>query len=547
MPVDPPSLLLHEDPDVHRRRWLLLGVMCLSLVLVVMAVSSLNVAAPRLQQDLGASATELHWIIDSYALVFAGLLLAAGALGDRFGRKGALLTGLGIFGLGLVVSGLGDSASQVIAGRAIMGVGSAFVMPATLSLITAVFPPEERMRAIATWAGFAGAGGAIGPVVAGALLEEFWWGSAVLVNLPVVAIAFVAVAVWSPRSRDSHVTPLDPAGSVLALLAMTTLLYGIIEGAERGWTDGLVLAAFAAAAVLGAAFVAWEARVTHPMLPLTLFRDRRFNVASGAITLTFFVLFGWFFLVTLYLQYGLGYSPLEAGLASLPMAAAMVAVSPRSAGLSERYGNARVITVGFALMAVALGLFTQVSTSTPYPVLAIGMVLIGMGLASTAAPATSMLMAAVPLDKAGVGSAVNDTTREFGGALGIAVFGSLAGSVYRSGVDLAGTGTSAEAGEAAGESIGAAWGVAQTLPGGGEALLAEAQSAFVDAFRLTNAVTLAVAVAAGAFVWVALRNSRADAPVTATELGDGAPVDEGALVGGPADAELPALAPQEVS
>ncbi len=190
---------LYEDPDVHRRRWLLLGVMCLSLVLVVMSVSSLNVAAPRLQQDLDASSTALHWIIDSYALVFAGFLLAAGALGDRFGRKGALLGGLALFGVGLVVAGLGTSPAQVIAGRGIMGIGSAFVMPATLSLITAVFPPEERGKAIAVWAGFAGAGAAIGPIVAGLLLEWFWWGSAVLVNLPVVAIALVSVARFAPR------------------------------------------------------------------------------------------------------------------------------------------------------------------------------------------------------------------------------------------------------------------------------------------------------------------------------------------------------------
>ena len=223
---------LHEDPDVHARRWLLLGTMCLSLVLVVMSVSSLNVAAPRLQQELGTSASQLHWIIDSYALVFAGLLLSAGAIGDRFGRKGALLGGLGIFAIGLLLAGLGDTATQVIGGRAVMGVGSAFVMPATLSLITAVFPPEERGRAIAVWAGFAGAGGAIGPVVAGALLESFWWGSAVLVNLPVVAIAAVAVARLAPRSRDSHATPLDIVGSGLALFGMVSLLYGIIESAE---------------------------------------------------------------------------------------------------------------------------------------------------------------------------------------------------------------------------------------------------------------------------------------------------------------------------
>jgi EmrB/QacA subfamily drug resistance transporter len=417
--------LLHEDPEVHRRRWLLLGVMCLSLVLVVMAVSSLNVAAPRLQQELGASASELHWIIDSYGLVFAGLLLSAGAIGDRFGRKGALLGGLGVFGAGLLVAGLAGSAGQVIAGRAIMGVGSAFVMPATLSLITAVFPPEERGRAIATWAGFAGAGAAIGPVVAGALLEDFWWGSAVLVNLPVVAVAAAAVARYAPRSRDSQVTPLDIVGAALALVAMVSLLFGIIESAERGWTSGPVLGAFAAAAVLVAAFLAWEARTAHPMLPLDLFRDRRFSVASGVITLTFFSMFGFYFLSTLYLQYVLGYSPLEAGLAGLPMAGAMIVVAPRSAALSERYGGAAVMAGGFVVMAASLGLFTQVTTSTPYLVTALGFVMLGGGLAATAAPATGMLMSAVPLDKAGVGSAVNDTTREFGGALGIAVLGSV--------------------------------------------------------------------------------------------------------------------------
>jgi DHA2 family multidrug resistance protein-like MFS transporter len=503
---DDRAQLLHERPDVHARRWLLLGVMCLSLVLVVMSVSSLNVAAPRLQQELGTSASQLHWIIDSYALVFAGLLLSAGAIGDRFGRKGALLAGLGIFAVGLLVAGLGDTASQVIAGRAVMGIGSAFVMPATLSLITAVFPPEERGRAIAIWAGFAGAGAAIGPVVAGALLESFWWGSAVLVNLPVVAIAGVAVARYAPRSRDSHVTPLDIVGSVLALFGMVTLLYGIIESAERGWTDGLVLGAFAAAAVLVTGFLAWEARTEHPMLPLGLFRDRRFSVASGVITLTFFSMFGFFFLSTLYLQYVLGYSPLEAGLAGLPMAAAMIAVAPRSAALTERYGGSVVMAGGFALMAISLGMFTQVTTGTPYLVTALGFVMLGAGLAATAAPATGMLMSAVPLDKAGVGSAVNDTTREFGGALGIAVLGTLVGSAYRSGFDPAGSGVSDGAADSASESIGAAWGVAQGVPNG-QAMLAQAQSAFVDAFRFTNAVALAVAVVAGAIVWATRRST----------------------------------------
>jgi DHA2 family multidrug resistance protein-like MFS transporter len=535
---DDRASLLFEDPEVHRRRWLLLGVMCLSLVLVVMAVSSLNVAAPRLQQDLGATATQLHWIIDSYGLVFAGLLLPAGALGDRYGRKGALLAGLGMFAIGLLVAGLANDPGQVILGRAVMGAGSAFVMPATLSLISAVFPPDERTKAIAVWAGFAGAGAAIGPVVAGALLEGFWWGSAILVNLPVVAIAAVAVARYSPRSRDSQATPLDVAGSALALVSMLSLLYGIIESAERGWTDPLVLSAFASAAVFVTGFVAWELRTAHPMLPMELFRDRRFSVGSAAITLTFFALFGFYFLSTLYLQYVLGYSPLTAGLAGLPLAGAMLVVAPRSAALGERFGPGPVMAAGFATMAVGLAVFTQVSVDSSYLLVAIGFVLVGMGIAMTAAPATGVLMSAVPLDKAGVGSAVNDTTREFGAALGIAVFGTLVGSVYRSGIDFSSSGAPAEATQAAEESIGAAWGVAQTLPDGGGTLLQEAQTAFVDAFQLSNALSLAVALAAGALVLFTLRAAR-PAPALDAELATESPAEPEVTIGPALD---PALA-----
>jgi DHA2 family multidrug resistance protein-like MFS transporter len=549
---DDRATLLHEDPDVHRRRWLLLGVMCLSLVLVVMAVSSLNVAAPRLQQDLQATATQLHWIIDSYGLVFAGLLLPAGALGDRYGRKGALLLGLGMFAVGLLVAGLADSPGQVITGRAVMGAGSAFVMPATLSLISAVFPPDERTKAIAVWAGFAGAGAAIGPVVAGAMLEEFWWGSAVLVNLPVVAVAAVAVARYSPRSRDSQATPLDVAGSALALVSMLSLLYGIIEGAERGWTDTLVLGSFVSAAVLVTAFVVWELRTEHPMLPMELFRDRRFSVGSAAITLTFFALFGFYFLSTLYLQYVLGYSPLTAGLAGLPLAGAMLAVAPRSAALGERFGPGPVMAAGFATMSVGLAVFTQVSVDSSYLLVAVGFVLVGTGIAMTAAPATGVLMSAVPLDKAGVGSAVNDTTREFGAALGIAVFGTVVGSAYRSGIDFSGTGAPADATQTAEESIGAAWGVAQTLPSGGGALLQEAQTAFVDAFRLSNALSVVVAVAAGALVLGTLRTARparvdtpasdsVDAALDAVEVG--ALDDEPAAVASGGNGAVPGVDP----
>ena len=467
------DLPLHTRPDVHERRWFLLGVLCLSLVMIVMAVTSLNVALPTLQTDLDTSATMLQWIVDSYALVFAGFLLTAGALGDRFGRKGALLTGLGVFAGGALLSGVASSAGVVIAGRAVQGAGAALVMPATLSLIAAIFPPEERQRAIAIWVGFAGAGGAIGPIVSGALLERFWWGSAFLVNIPVVALTALAVAVYSPRSRDDEATPLDPRGAVLSIIGLAALLFGIIEGPERGWTSGLVLGTFVAAAVFLVAFIRWERVAPHPMLPMSYFADRRFSVGSGVITTSFFILFGWFFLFSLYLQFARGYSPLEAGLATLPSAAAFVIVSPRSAMLAERIGAGRTMAYGFGLVGLGMAVMGGVGVSSPYLLLALGMVLMSAGMAVTAAPATGSIMSAVPLNRAGVASAVNDTTRELGGALGIAVFGSIANSAYRANIDLGGLELPAAATAEAEESIGAAAGAAARAGGAEGAAIVE--------------------------------------------------------------------------
>jgi EmrB/QacA subfamily drug resistance transporter len=494
-----PAVPLHERPEIHARRWFLLGIMCLSLVLVVMSVSGLNTALPTMQGELGASASELQWIVDSYAVTFAGLLLSAGAIGDRFGRRGALLAGLAVFGTGALLGGLASDAAQVIASRAVMGVGAAFIMPATLSIITAIFPPEERPRAIAMWAGFAGAGASIGPIVTGGLLEGFWWGSTVLVNVPVVAAIMAAVWAYAPDSRDETKTPLDPVGALLSLVGLSSLIFGIIEGPEDGWTSGIVVAAFLVAGVALSLFMAWERRSDHPMLPLALFRDRRFSTGSGVITVAFFVMFGFFFLMTQYLQFGRGYSPLEAGLAGLPVALAFVAFSPRSAGLAERYGAPRVMALGLAIVAVGFGVLTMVTTDTPYLVLAGALTLLGTGMSITVAPATSEIMSSVPLSKAGVGSAVNDTTRELGGALGIALLGSIANTAYRSAVELDGTRLPAGARAAAEESIGAASAVGERVPGGGE-VVAQAASAFSDAFTLTNTVALGIALAAAAAV-----------------------------------------------
>jgi len=502
-PVTAPPVPLSEQPSIHARRWFLLGVLCLSLVLVVMTVSGLNTALPTIQRDVGASASELQWIVDSYAIVFAGLLLSAGAIGDRFGRRRALLGGLVVFGVGTLVGGLANSSNQLIAARAVMGIGAAFIMPATLSLITAIFPPEERTRAIAIWAGFAGAGGAIGPVVTGALLEWFWWGSTLLVNVPFVIGIIAAVVAFAPESRDDTKSPLDPVGAVFSLVAVSSLIYAIIQGPEDGWSSGRVLPAFFLAGVALAAFVAWERRSNHPMLPLTLFRDRRFSTGAGVIATAFFVLFGFFFLVTQYFQLARGYSPLEAGLATLPAAFTLILISPRSAALAERFGVARVMALGLAVIGGGLGLLTTVSTDTPYPIFAVAVAILGAGVAITVAPATGQIMTSVPLSKAGVGWAVNDTSRELGGALGIAILGSIANTAYRSGIDLGRVPLPAGARAAAEGSIGAADTIAARIPGG-DVLAAQAASAFTDAFKLVALISVGITLAAAAlilFVW----------------------------------------------
>ena len=495
---------LHARPEIHSRRWFLLGVMCLSLVMVVMAVSGLNVALPSIQRDLDADQTDLQWIVDSYAIVFAGLLLSAGAIGDRFGRKLALMGGLAVFAAGSLVGAIADTSTWVIVSRAISGIGAAFVMPATLSLISVVFPPHERGKAIAIWAGFAGAGGALGPLLVGFLLTgwwifpSFWWGSAFVVNVVTSSCVLVVVARFAPRSRDDAATPLDPVGAVLSLVGIAALLFGIIEGPERGWGDTWVVGGFVLGILLLSAFMAWEMRTRYPMLPLDFFRDRGFSTGTAIITFGFMVMFGFFFLITLYFQFVKGYSPLRAGVATLPFAFTMILVSPRSDGLVQRFGLNRVVACGFASMATGFALLAFIEPDTPYLAIVVAFVLLAGGMAVTIAPATGAIMAAVPLGKAGVGSAVNDTTREFGGALGIAVLGSIVASRYRSGFDT--TGLPPELADVAGDSIGGAVGVGEQIGSeAGAALIESAGSAFTDAVNTAffSAALIAVLTAIG--------------------------------------------------
>jgi len=487
--------------------WWTLSVLCLSLVMVVLGNTVLNVALPTLIRELGATSTQLQWMVDSYALVFAGLLLTAGALGDRFGRKGALIIGLVIFGGASLASAFATSPNHLIATRAIMGLASALVMPATLSILVSVFTPERRGRAIAIWAGFAGVGGAIGPIAGGWLLEHFYWGSVFLLNLPVVAVALVAGRRLVPRSRDPHQSELDPVGASLSIVGFGALLYGIIEGPNYGWTDPQVVSSFGVAAVSLIAFGMWELRSAHPMLDLTFFKDRRFSAASGAIAIVFLVMFGTFFLVTQYLQFVRAYSPLEAGVRMLPLALTMMVAAPTSARVVERVGARRVVSLGLATVAVGLALATTVGVDTPYGWLAVVLIVQALGMSLTMAPSTTLIMASVPPGKSGVGSAWNDTTRELGGALGVAILGSLATSQYVASLRDSTSGFPATLAAAAEASVGSALQASERLPADlGRGLAEAARTAFVDGMGLAFGVAAVLALAASVAVGMYLPN-----------------------------------------
>ncbi len=489
------------EPSIYNRRWTILAVLCTSLLIVIVGNTSLNVALPTLSRSLDASNSQLQWMIDSYALVFAGLLFTAGSLGDRFGRKGALQAGLFVFLLGAALASSADTAAMVIASRAVMGVAAAFVMPSTLSILTNVFPAGERAKAISIWAGISGAGAAIGPIASGWLLEHFWWGSVFLVNVPIILVALVAGAIVIPKSKDPDKVPLDFPGAILSIIGLSALVYGIIEGPHNGWTSGQTLATFGIAVVALGLFGLRELTTDHPMLDLRLFRDRRFSVASGGMALTFFAMFGTFFLVAQYFQEVLDYSPLQSGLLQLPMAFVIMSVAPQAPRLVERFGAARVVPAGLGSTALGLAIFSQMQTDSPLTFIYLAIVPLAAGMALTMTPLTTLIMSSVPLNRAGVGSAMNDTTRELGGALGVAVLGSVVTSRYTAGLGTA-TNFLPDGPRAIAESgISGAMVVAEKLPkAAGDALTTAARNAFVDgmgtAALLGAVVVLSAAVAA---------------------------------------------------
>ena len=424
---------LVDAQKVYERRWKILAVMSLSLVITLLNNVTVNVALPELSKDLGADNTELQWIMDAYVVVFGGTLLVMGAFGDRFGRKPALMTGLAVVGLvSALTAQYATTSDHVIGARALMGLGAALVMPATLSIIVVVFPPEERAKAVGVWVGMAGIGAPIGLLVGGWAVENFDWRAVFWINPPIIALAMALGMALVPNSRDEKETPMDPVGAALSVGALGSILYAIIEGPSLGWTSNEVVGFGLLGLILTVLFVRWEKRTEHPMLPIEFFRDRGFALGLIAISLAFFVMFSFMFTQMLHFQLVRGHSAFEAALRFLPLPLGLMPMAANSDRFCAKFGSNNVVAVGLTLVGTAMLIFTTVEVGTDYVVLALIFFLTGMGMGLTMAPSTTMVMDSIPYDKAGVGSATNDASREVGGAFGIAIVGSVLNEIYQS-------------------------------------------------------------------------------------------------------------------
>ena len=492
-----------HDRHAHDRRWLTLLVLCISLLVIVIDNTIVNVALPTLVRDLGTSISDLQWVVDAYTLVFAGLLLTAGSLGDRFGRKGALTLGLVIFGGASAAAAFAGGVTPLIAARAVMGVGAALIMPATLSILTNVFTDaRERALAIGLWSGVAGIAVALGPVTGGFLLDHFWWGSVFIVNVPIVIGAIIAGRFLVPTSRNPQQPRIDVVGAGLSIVALVALVASIIEAPSNGWTDPLILAGFAVAVGAMVAFVLWERYVDEPMLDVRFFANARFSAASVNVTLVFFALFGFIFLATQYLQFVLGYSAFDAGLRTLPFAGALMVMAPLSSKAVQWFGTKRVVVTGMLLFASGLVVASTATVTSGYPRVMMAMILMGAGMGLSVAPATESIMGSLPLHQAGVGSAVNDTSREVGGALGVAIVGSMLSSLYASNLNSKlPPNVPAQVRDAADQSVGAALQVSAQLGRVGAPLADAARESFVYAMSRASLVTAAVALVGALLAW----------------------------------------------
>jgi EmrB/QacA subfamily drug resistance transporter len=488
------------------RRWWILAVLCLSVLLTVVDNTIVNVALPTISRDLSASTSALQWVVDAYTVVFAGLLLVGGNLGDRLGRRRMLQTGLVLFAVFSVGAAQSRTSGELIAARAAMGVAAALIYPATLAILNNVFTvARERATAIGIWSGVSGLAVAIGPVSGGLLLRHFSWSSVFYISVPVAIVALVAGRLLLPDSRDPRAGRFDPFGALLSVTGISLLTWSIIEAPRHGWASAATLGAIFGAVVALLVFAWWQVRRPDPMLDVRLFRNPRFSAASGSIALAFFGLFGFIFLITQYFQVVRGYDPLRAGVATLPFAVVTGALSPVAIIIMKRIGTKLVVAAGLLVMSGGFLIAAMMPENAPYwgQIIA-SMTLMAAGLALTTGPATDAIMGALPLDKAGAGSAVNDTTREVGGTLGVAIIGSVLNSAYGSHVfsSLRGLGASAAVAHEAGQSVIAGMVTAAHFPAG---LQAEAAQAVRQAFMTgVHAGSLVAACATAAAAVMAL-------------------------------------------
>ena len=496
-----------------------LAAICLSVFVISVDATIVNVALPTLSRELNADTAQLQWIVDAYTLVMAGLLLSAGSLSDRYGRRGWLSGGLALFAVTSVIAAQANSAEGLIAARALMGVGAAVIFPTTLGLITNIFTdPVPRAKAIGVWAAMVGVGVAAGPMAGGWLLEHFSWGSIFLVNVPVAMTAIAGGILFVPTSRDPAAPRVDVPGLVLSSIGVTALIYTVIESPEWGWGSARTMSGFAIATVVLATFARWEQRSSHPMLDVSVFANRRFSGGSLAVTAGFLTLFGFIFVITQYFQFIKGYSAFGAGVRLLPVAVSIAVASVLGPRMVERVGSTAVVAAGLAIFAAGLAWASTADVATPYLQIAGQMVLLGGGLGLTFAPATEAIMGSLPADKAGIGSAVNDTTRELGGTLGVAIVGSVFASVYARRIDSASALTSlpADLRSTMKQSTAAAYKVIGQLPPTQAAGVRDAVNhAFLGGLQVGSLVCAAIALIAAVIVAVLLP-ARARRPATET-------------------------------
>ena len=509
-PTTPPvgAEVIVDDP---RRRRLILAAMCVALVAIVASVSGLNVAQQALAADLEASQSQLLWIINGYTLALAALLMPVGAIGDRWGRKPVLMIGLVLFAVTNLASAFAGDPTTLIALRVLAGVSAAMVMPVTLSVITTSFPREEQAKAIGTWAGFAGAGGIIGLFASAAIIDNATWPWVFALPIALAAISFALTALFVPHSVEHSEAGFDIAGSLLSVIAVGGLVLAFHEGPEQGWSAPITLVALAAGILGSFAFVLVELRRDHPLLDVRIFAIR--GLAAGSINLfvVFAVMFSLFLVLVQYLQAVLGYSALGAASGLLPMAIMMMPLSTIAPTIAERVGFRRTLVTGMLLMAA--GLLTFAAMADPaggYLSVLPGILILGAGVGLAMSPSTAAITASLPEEKQGVASALNDTVREMGGAVGIALIGSVLNSAYQANIEPATTALPPQLAEPVTEGIGGALAVATQMGPSGAGLLDAARQAFVDG--MLPALMIGAALAGAAALYTALRG-----PKTAAE------------------------------